>query len=158
MATLESDKVREVLSNKLNCVVDTSKRSHDWYFVYENGEYLSGTFLSKGSKETLGDPIVSQMAKQLKLGVAGNFVKFVRCTLDKPECLKIIRTTIANEYRTLASFSCPRCRKEISRSFPGKLQESEVRDRLRVQDSRCDAGCGWPVRLIDLNTAIKIVT
>lgn len=91
MATLESDKVHTALSVKLGCETDMTKRDHDWYLVKESEIFLSSTFMSKGSKHTLNAPLVSKMAKQLKLGGAGNLVKLVDCTLSKEECLAIIR-------------------------------------------------------------------
>jgi hypothetical protein len=91
MATLESDKVHAALANKLNCEVDTSKRDHNWYVVRDGGQVLATTQMSKGSKETLRDTLCMLMARQLKLGGAGNLVKFVSCTLSKEECLAIMR-------------------------------------------------------------------
>jgi len=91
MATLESDKVREILTSKLKCEVEKSKRDHDWFVVKDQGQVLATTSMSKGSKETLRDTLVSYMAKQLKLGGAGNFVKLVGCKLSRDECITIIR-------------------------------------------------------------------
>jgi hypothetical protein len=91
MATLESDKVHTALTNKLHCEVDTSKRDHNWYVVRDGGQVLATTQMSKGSKETLRETLCMLMARQLKIGGAGNLVKFVSCTLSKEECLVIIR-------------------------------------------------------------------
>src|SRR5579859_780438 len=92
MATLESDKVHAALTNKLDCEVDTSKRDHNWYVVRDGDQVLATTQMSKGSKETLRDTLCMLMARQLKIGGAGNLVKFVSCKLSKEECLAIMRT------------------------------------------------------------------
>lgn len=95
MATLESDVVHEKLSSKLHCKVDTKKRDHNWYFVEDtNGTCISRTFMSKGAKHTLGDTLVLLMAKQLGLGTSANFVNFVGCSIEKDECLTIIRASL----------------------------------------------------------------
>jgi hypothetical protein len=93
MATLESNNVHKVLAGKMGCEKET-KRDHDWYLVIDRGQYLSRTCLSKGSKETLSDRRVSEMAKQIGLGTTGNFVKFVSCTLEKEPALAIIRASV----------------------------------------------------------------
>ena len=68
---------------------------------------LSNTKISKGSKHTITDKIVSMMAKQLKLGGAGNLVKLVGCTIDKDECLQIIRTNSGISSAATASKPAP---------------------------------------------------
>jgi len=93
MATLESDEVDSALGGKLGCEVDRKKRDHNWYWVKDQGRYVTSTKISKGARHTLGNDLVLLMARQLGLGVAGNLVKFVKCKIDKPECMKIILAT-----------------------------------------------------------------
>jgi hypothetical protein len=95
MATLQSDKVHTALETKLGCEVDTTKRDHNWYFVNDGQTVLASTKISKGSKHTLDDSMVSKMGKQLKLGGGGNFAKFVVCTLSKDGALALIRASVA---------------------------------------------------------------
>ena len=79
------------MKGKMGCEVEDSKRDHDWYLVADQGKFLSRTCLSKGKKHTLFEKRVSEMARQLGLGTASNFVKFVDCTLTKEGALEIIR-------------------------------------------------------------------
>jgi hypothetical protein len=95
MATLQSDKLHEALTKKMNCEIDLKKRDHNWYYVKDAGKAVASTFMSKGAKHTISDMIVSKMAKQLKVGTSGTLVKFVACTVSKEDCLKIIRATLA---------------------------------------------------------------
>ncbi len=91
MATLESDKVDAALETKLGCEVDRKKKDHNYFWVKENNVVLARTKISKGPKHTITENLVTMMARQLQLGVAGNLVKFVGCTLGKDDCLAIIR-------------------------------------------------------------------
>jgi uncharacterized membrane protein YjjP (DUF1212 family) len=90
MATLDSDKLRRALEGKLGCYVDDKKREHIWFYLKENGVIISRTMISKGSKETLRDELLSRIGKQLGLG-AGNLVKFEKCTISKEEAIQMIR-------------------------------------------------------------------
>src|SRR2546422_10225898 len=94
MASLDSDKVAAALENKLGCEVDRKKRDHNYFWVKEDDVVLARTKISKGPKHTLPDYLVTMMARQLQLGVAGNLVKLVGCALDKEDCLAIIRATV----------------------------------------------------------------
>jgi hypothetical protein len=106
MATLESDVVHDKLTTKLHCKVDTKKKDHDWYFVHDvNGMFLSRTFMSKGAKHTLRDTLVVRMAKQLGLGTSANFVNFVGCSIEKDECLTIIRASLRLDASPIAEES-----------------------------------------------------
>jgi hypothetical protein len=92
MATIESDKADAALAGKMGCEVDRSKRDHNFFFVKENGMVLSSTKISKGSKHTLGEDLVSVMGKKLGLGGGGNFVKFVSCKIDRDAAIKLIQS------------------------------------------------------------------
>lgn len=94
MASLDSDKVHNALKTKLGCEVDTSKRAHNWYVVRDNNQVLATTMMSKGSKEALGSPLVTKMARQIGLGTASNLAKFVDCSLTKEAALEIIRAML----------------------------------------------------------------
>lgn len=90
MAALDSDKVQNLLLNKLGCVPDEGK-DHRYYILKDaKGTILARTKISHGPKHTITDNLVTAMARQIKLGTAKNFVAFVQCTLSKEECLKII--------------------------------------------------------------------
>lgn len=91
MASLDSDKVDAALENKLGCEVDRTHADHNIYYVRENEVFLARTKISKGPKHTLSDTLVMLMARQLQVGGSGNLAKLVRCTMDKNECLDIIR-------------------------------------------------------------------
>jgi hypothetical protein len=97
MATLQSDKLHEALTKKLNCEIDLKKRDHNWYYVRDAGKIVASTFMSKGAKHTISDILVSKMAKQLKVGTSGMLIRFVGCTISREDCLKIIRATIGTE-------------------------------------------------------------
>jgi hypothetical protein len=94
MATLESDKVRTALEVKLGCDTDDTDSHHIYFFVKDQNTCLSKTRMSKGSKHTLGEDLVSQMGKQLGLGGGGNLVKFQKCSISKEEAIQMIRTNL----------------------------------------------------------------
>jgi hypothetical protein len=92
MASLESDKVREQLQNKLGCTEETGK-DHYWYVLKdETGKLISRTKVSLGPKHTIGDTLISKMTRQIGLGTAANFVGMVKCTKNREECLAIIQS------------------------------------------------------------------
>jgi len=65
----------------------------DWYYkIYnEQGVFVSSTSISKGSKETLRDQRVRDMAHQLGLNTAQEFIDLVKCTLSREDALEIIQ-------------------------------------------------------------------
>ncbi len=90
MARLESDETDQALRGKMQAVrIDRA----DWYYkIYnEQGVFVSSTSISKGSKETLRDQRVRDMAHQLGLSTSQQFVNLVRCTLSREEALRIIQ-------------------------------------------------------------------
>ena len=89
MATLQSDKVDGMLRNKMKA---ERRDSVDWRYIIcnEQGEQLSATRISKGSKHTLSPGRVSLMARQLGLNTTKQFIDLVSCTLSRDEALKII--------------------------------------------------------------------
>src|SRR6266567_8412571 len=107
MASLDSDKVDAALEGKLGCEVDRKKKDHNFFWVKENDVVLARTKISKGPKHTLSDNLVTMMARQLQLGVAGNLVKFVGCTLCKDDCLAIIRAASRTKSASASSSVAP---------------------------------------------------
>jgi hypothetical protein len=90
MASLDSDKVRQELKNKLGC--EEEKSDHYWYILRDaNGVLLSRTKVSLGPKHTIGDILISKMTRQIGLGTVANFVAMVKCTKSREECLAIIQ-------------------------------------------------------------------
>lgn len=90
MGRLESDETDKALRRKMQAVrLDRA----DWYYkIYnERGVFVSSTSISKGSKETLRDQRVRDMAHQLGLNTAQEFIDLVRCTLSREDALKIIQ-------------------------------------------------------------------
>jgi hypothetical protein len=90
MARLESDETDQALRGKMQAVrIDRA----DWYYkIYnEQGVFVSSTSISKGSKETLRDQRVRDMAHQLGLSTSQQFVNLVRCILSREEALRIIQ-------------------------------------------------------------------
>ena len=90
MARLESNKVEQALRYKMKA---EREDSGDWYFYVkdEEGIEIASTSISKGSKETLGDRRVSQMAGQPRFDNTNQFVEFVRCTVSRDEALKTMK-------------------------------------------------------------------
>ncbi len=117
MASLESDRVDTALEHKLGCEVDRKKRDHNYFFVKENNVVLARTKISKGSKHTLSETLVTLMARQLQLGVAGNLVKFVNCTLDRDGCLAIIRASSGARAPTAAAQASPASKPSAGQSY-----------------------------------------
>jgi hypothetical protein len=63
MASLDSDKVRQELKNKLGCKEETCK-DHYWYILQDaNGVLISRTKVSHGPKHIIGDTIISKMTR-----------------------------------------------------------------------------------------------
>ncbi len=89
MARLESSDVDRVLRGKMQA---ERKDKADWYYVVRNKEgiAISSTSISKGSKETLRDNRVRDMARQLGLDGSQQLVEFVGCTLSRDDAIKII--------------------------------------------------------------------
>jgi hypothetical protein len=98
MATLESDKVDRALRGKMQ-----AERSDagDWFFVIcdNEGNVIASTSLSKGAKHTLSEIRVNQMAHQLRLSTSKQFVDLVKCTLDREEALKIMKSNPSSSTR-----------------------------------------------------------
>lgn len=91
MARLESSDVDRALRGKMQA---ERKDRADWYYVIRNeeGVVISSTSISKGSRETLSDGRVRDMARQLGLSNSRELVDFVRCTLSREDALKIIES------------------------------------------------------------------
>ena len=89
MARLESSDVDRALRGKMQA---ERKDRADWYYVVcdKEGIAISSTSISKGSRETLRDGRVRDMARQLGLDSSQQLVDFVRCTLSREDALKII--------------------------------------------------------------------
>lgn len=89
MARLESRDVDRALRGKMQA---ERKDRADWYYVVRNkdGIAISSTSISKGSKETLRDSRVRDMARQLGLDNSQQLVEFVGCTLSREDALKTI--------------------------------------------------------------------
>jgi len=90
MGRLESDETDKALRRKMQAVrLDRA----DWYYkIYnEQGVFVSSTSISKGSKETLRDQRVRDMAHQLGLNTAQELIDLVKCTLSREDALEIIQ-------------------------------------------------------------------
>jgi hypothetical protein len=90
MGRLESDETDKALRSKMKA--ERLDRA-DWYYkIYnEQGIFVSSTSISKGSKETLRDQRVRDMALQLGLSTSQQFIDLVRCKLSREDALKIIQ-------------------------------------------------------------------
>jgi len=91
MPSLDSDKVRQELKNKLGCAEETGKDHCRYVLKDEEGKILSTTKVSLGAKHTIGPHLISLMTRQIRLVTAANFVGMVVCTKTREDCLKIIR-------------------------------------------------------------------
>lgn len=91
MATLESDKVEKALCSKMQA---ERHDAGDWFFIICNkkGDIIASTSISKGSKHTLGEKRVSQMAHQLRLSNSKQMIDLVRCTLSREDALVIMES------------------------------------------------------------------
>jgi hypothetical protein len=91
MGTLESDETDTALRGKMKA--ERLNRA-DWYYkIYnEQGLFVSSTSISKGSKETLRDRRVSEMARQLGLSSSQQLIDLVKCRLSREEASKIMET------------------------------------------------------------------
>lgn len=90
MARLESKETDKALRGKMKA--ERLDRA-DWYYkIYdERGIFISSTSISKGSKETLRDSRVREMAHQIGLSTSQQFVDLVKCTLSREQALTIIQ-------------------------------------------------------------------
>ena len=91
MGTLESNETDKALRGKMQ----TERLDRpDWFYkIYnENGEFVSSTSMSKGSKHTLRANRISEMARQLGLSTSQQFIDLVSCALSREAALKIIQT------------------------------------------------------------------
>lgn len=90
MGRLESDETDKALRGKMKA--ERLDRA-DWYYkIYnEQGIFVSSTSISKGSKETLRDQRVRDMALQLGLSTSQQLIDLVRCKLSREDALKIIQ-------------------------------------------------------------------
>jgi len=92
MASLDSDKVKDQLRNKLGCTELKGKDHHFYILNDDTGKMLSKTKVSRGAKHIIGDTLISKMTRQIGLGTAANFVAMVKCSKTKEECLAIIKS------------------------------------------------------------------
>ena len=91
MGTLESNETDKALRGKMQA--ERLDRPDLFYKIYnENGEFVSSTSMSKGSKHTLRANRISDMAHQLGLSTSQQFIDLVSCTLSREAALKIIQT------------------------------------------------------------------
>ena len=91
MGTLESNETDKALRGKMHA--ERLERPDWFYKIYnENGEFVSSTSMSKGSKHTLRANRISDMARQLGLSTSQQFIDLVSCTLSREAALKIIQT------------------------------------------------------------------
>jgi hypothetical protein len=86
MGRLESDETDKALRGKMKA--ERLDRA-DWYYkVYnEQNIFVSSTSISKGSKETLRDHRVRDMARQLGFSTSQQFIAFVKCRISREEAL-----------------------------------------------------------------------
>lgn len=91
MGRLESSETDRVLRRKMKA--ERLDRA-DWYYkIYnEQGIFVSSTSISKGSKETLSDKRVRDMAYQLGLSTSQQFIDLIKCTLSREDALRIMCT------------------------------------------------------------------
>ncbi|WP_321366017.1 hypothetical protein [uncultured Celeribacter sp.] len=87
---LERSKVQENLPKK--GFVEQDDRKHIFYHLYHEGKKTHiRTHVSHGSKyKTLGDDLVSKMAKQCKL-TAKNFRGLAECTVSQEDYVKLLK-------------------------------------------------------------------
>ncbi|KPF46163.1 hypothetical protein [Rhizobium sp. AAP43] len=87
---LDRSKVQENLPKK--GFVEQDDRSHIFYHFYHEGKKTHiRTHVSHGSKyKTLGDDLVSSMAKQCKT-TAKNFRGLAECTLSQEGYIKLLK-------------------------------------------------------------------
>jgi hypothetical protein len=91
MGTLESNETDKALRGKMRA--ERLDRPDWFYKIYnENGEFVSSTSMSKGSKHTLRANRISEMARQLGLSTSQQFIDLVSCKLSREVALKIIET------------------------------------------------------------------
>ena len=75
---LPRETVEHMLTTKLGMSCDP--RDHRWYYLTFEGRTIASTFVSAGGKyRTLGDDLVSKMARQLYIN-SGFFLGLVKCT------------------------------------------------------------------------------
>ncbi len=91
MGRLESDETDKALRGKMKA--ERLDRA-DWYYkIYnEQGVFIASTSISKGAKETLRDRRVGEMARQIGLRTAQEFIDLVKYRLSREEALEIIQT------------------------------------------------------------------
>ena len=91
MASFDSTDVAKILTGKLKCEEDRKKDHIVFLLADDSGTFIAQTKISHGPKHTIGAGLVTQMAKQLGLGTAGKFSDLVSCSLDRVQCLQIIK-------------------------------------------------------------------
>lgn len=89
MGRLESNETDRALRSKMKA--ERLDRA-DWYYKIYNKEgiFVASTSISKGSKETLRDNRVREMAHQLGLSTSQQFIDLVKCTLSREDALEIM--------------------------------------------------------------------
>lgn len=91
-AALPRDRVEEMLRDKLQAEVLESGRDHRFYVLRANGKVISRTKVSTGTKyKTLGDDLVSAMAKQCKV-TSKQFLELVNCTMSRDQWVSHLLT------------------------------------------------------------------
>lgn len=90
MASLDSADVAHALKTKLRCVEERD-RDHIWFELYDGSVLLARTKISHGASHPLGDTLIHLMAVQMRLGTNNNFLRMVRCQLNREDCLAIIK-------------------------------------------------------------------
>jgi hypothetical protein len=66
-------------------------KAHRVYRIYDEQGFISSTSISQGPKETLREPRVRDMARQLGLDTAQQFIDLVECRLSREAALEIMR-------------------------------------------------------------------
>ena len=103
MGTLERAEVERALSHK-GFKRDDEKKSHRYYRLFVNGKKTDVfTKVSHGSDrkyKTLGDPLVGQMARQLKISRT-DLAKLIECSLNEAGYVALVRQALQAEGRQL---------------------------------------------------------
>jgi len=89
---LQRDDVEQALTGKFGLVLRRRRGAdHRYYDLLIDGRRVAWTFVSTGTgHRTIGDDIVSQMAKQMSVN-RSFFVEMIRCTRSRDDFIGSLR-------------------------------------------------------------------
>lgn len=89
-STRKTQEVKGALTKKGFELSKNNSNNHIWYEFTHNGKFVSRTKFSHSHSE-IGDSLIGQISKQLKMDNKKQFLEFVDCTFSQEDYIKLLK-------------------------------------------------------------------